>query len=378
MLDSLYFVGPLVAVAGSVGRLGSRVVPGALVRARRDGGELRSHLLRQAQFRSQFGFLGHAVTSDRRHVKPTQHVILSCTSRKRASTQAPVRLRDVPAGTVPDRAAMWIEAVSRQRASHRVRDLYIGEYWQAGLELARAASSRGETRALVVSAGLGLVDADDEVPRYGATFTAGHPDSVCGRGEAKAARRAWWSEVANWSRSGSARRLAELAEAPGAHLLVCAGPDYLDAVADDLREAHKVLGNGRLVIVGSQAPLEGLSEVWVRCPGQLRMRLGGSMASTGVRTARMLVESVGDRGALSAERGNEIVASLLNGAAQLPRFERSRMSDAEVREWIQGDRAAHPGATNKSASLRRLRDQDRACEQARFGRLYDLTNAVKR
>lgn len=367
-----------VAVSGTSDGQGSRVVPRAEVRAGRNAGELRSHLLRQTQFRSQFGFLGHAVISDRRHMKPTQHVILSCTNRKRASTHAPVRLRDVPSGTVPDRAAMWIEAVSRQPASHRVRDLYLGEYWQAGLELAHAAAVRGETRVSVVSAGLGLVNAHDEVPTYAATFTAGHADSVCDRGEPRAARREWWSEVANWGRCGSARRLVELAETPRAHLLVCAGPDYLDAVADDLREAHKVLGNGRLVVVGSKEPLEGLSEVWVRCPGRLRMRLGGSMASTGVRTARVLVEAAGDRGVLDAERGNEIVAGLLNDAAPLPRFERARMSDAEVCEWIQRDKAAHPGSANKSASLQRLREQDRACEQARFGRLYDLTRAAKR
>jgi hypothetical protein len=272
---------------------------------------------------------------------------------------------------------MWIEAVSRQPAGHRVRDMYIGEYWQAGLELAHAAASWGETRVSVVSAGLGLVDADDEVPTYAATFAAGHADSVCGRGEPRATRGEWWSELANWVRFGSARRLAELAETPGARLLVCAGPEYLDAVADDLREAHKVLGNGRLVIVGSQMPLEALSEVWVRCPGQLRMRVGGSMASTGVRTARVLVESV-NRGVLDAERGNEIVAGLLNDAPPLPTFERVRMSDAEVREWIVGDKAAHPGSTNKSASLRRLREQGRACEQARFGRLYDLEKTAQR
>lgn len=339
-------------------------------------GELRSHLLRQAQFRSQFGFLGHAVIPDRRRVT-TQHIILSCTNRKRSSKDAPVRLRDIPAGTVADRAAAWIDAVSHQPARYRVRDLYAGEYWHAAIELAHAAASRGETRVSVMSAGLGLVDSDDEVPTYAATFTAGHADSVCGRGEPTATRREWWSEITNWARSGSARRLGELAETPGAHLLVCAGPDYLDAVADDLRAAHKVLGNGRLVIVGSQLPLEGLAEVWVRCPGQLRMRVGGSMASTGVRTARVLVEAV-QRGVLDAERGNEIVASLLSEAPPLPSFERARMSDAEVREWIVGDKAAHPGSMNKSASLRRLRQQDRACEQARFGRLYDLTKTKKR
>jgi hypothetical protein len=108
------------------------------------------------------------------------------------------------------------------------------------------------------------------------------------------------------------------------------------------------------------------------------MRLGGSMASTGVRAARAFVESVGGRGVLDAKRGNEFVASLLDDVPQLPRFERARMSDAEVREWIRGDKASYPRSSNKSASLRRLREQGRACEQARFGRLYHLTTVAER
>lgn len=315
---------------------------------------------------------------DRHQVKLTQHIILSCTNRKRASSHAPVCLRDIPAGETAVRAGRWIEAVSRQPATHRVGDLYIGEYWQAGLELARSAESLGTTRISVLSAGLGLVGTDDEVPNYAATFTVGHADSVCPNGKPSATRRQWWSELSNWAGPSGARRLVELAETPDAHLLVCAGPDYLDAVADDLREAHKLLGNDRLVVVGSGAPPDGLSEVWVRCPGQLRMLVGGSMASTGVRTARAIVEAQFGRGVLEAQRANRVVARLLNDAAPLPKFERSRMSDAEVREWIRGDKAANPGSSNKSASLRRLRQQNRACEQARFGRLYDLTKAAER
>lgn len=311
-------------------------------------------------------------------MKLTQHVILSCTNRKRGSSDAPLCLRDITAADTASRASRWIDAVSRRPATHRVEDLYIGEYWQAGQELARAAESLGPTRVAVVSAGLGLVRTDDEVPTYAATFTAGHADSVCLHGRPSATRREWWSELSRWTGPSADRRLVDLAENSRAHLLVCIGPDYLDAVADDLREAHKVLGSDRLVVVGSGAPPDGLSEVWVRCPGQLRMIVGGSMASTGVRTARALVEALDGRGLLDARRANQIVTRLLDDAAPLPKYERARMSDAEVRDWIRGDKAAHPGSSNKSASLRRLRQQNRACEQARFGRLYDHTNETDR
>lgn len=310
-----------------------------------------------------------------------QHVILSCTNRKRTTAGDPIRLRDIPVGDAATRATRWIEAISRAQSAEIVEALYAGEYWQAGTALSRAAGSLGPVTTSVLSAGLGLVHSDDCVPAYSATFATGHEDSVCTGGDVSTTRRRWWSDLTEWqgpSRSGSARSLAEAATSPGAHFLVCAGPDYLDAVADDLRMAHKVLGDSRLVVVASGAPLEGLSEVWVRCPGRLRMRVGGSMGSTGVRVARLLLESLGRASDFDAQVMREFVADLLDDTPPLPRYARARMSDDAVREWIVDDRAAHPGAANKSAAIRRLREQGLACEQGRFGRIYEAVGASVR
>lgn len=308
----------------------------------------------------------------------TQHVILSCTNRKRGTAGDPLRLREIPVGDVATRAARWIDAISDQPASQTVATLYAGEYWQAGTALGRAASSLGPVEVSVLSAGLGFVNSKDYVPSYSATFATGHEDSVCGRPDVTAMRRRWWSELIEWpgpSRCGSVRSLTEAAASPDAHLLVCAGPDYLDAVADDLRLAHKVLGDRRLVIVASGAPLEGLSEVWVRCPGRLRLRVGGSMASTGVRVARLLFETVQSAGEVNAHVARDFVAGLLDETPPLPRYERARMSDDQVRAWIADDLAANPAVANKSASIRRLRQQGLACEQGRFGRMYEIVEA---
>lgn len=306
-----------------------------------------------------------------------QHIILSCTNRKRRDASPKNRLRDVPATDVEARAAAWIQKISGAPAFGRAEDLYGGEYWQAGLALAKTAASRWPTEVSVVSAGLGLVRADSPVPNYAATFTYRHPDSVVvgDRLDATALRRQWWDALADWSGPGASgpRRLPELARSPGARLLVCVGPDYLDAIAEDLRAAHKVVGDDRLVIIGSGPAPAGLSEVWVHCPGQLRMQLGGSMASAGVRAARVILADFGSAGAVDVGHAREVIDALLRDAAPLPRFDRARLSDDKIVAWIGHDARSNPGRKNKSAALRRLRDGGQACEQGRFAHLYDET-----
>jgi hypothetical protein len=317
-------------------------------------------------------------------VTPIQHIVLSCTNRKRKDASASEqRLRDVPPAPPTTRAAAWVETVSSAPTWGPAKNLYTGEYWQAGLDLARSSARRMRSEIYVLSAGLGLVHSEDAVPGYAATFIAGHPDSVLlGQSEsASAVRRKWWDALADWTGPGDRRgprRLSKLATTPGAHLLVCAGPDYIDATADDLRAAHKVLGDERLVIVGSGDSHEGLADVWVQCPGQLRMRFGGSMSSTGVRVARAMLERLGVQEFLGAREARGFIAAALRDTEPLPRFDRHRLSDDDILAWLRSDSQAHPETTNKTAALRRLRDEGQACEQGRFGRLYDVARGGRR
>lgn len=309
-----------------------------------------------------------------------QHIILSCTNRKRADASPTSRLRDLPRTDLVGRARTWIESLCSSPTVGTPSELYRGEYWREGLALAAVAGTRGRAELSVVSAGLGLVRGDAALPSYAATFTQRHPDSVVlAGGNASSDRRRWWDLLAQWAGPAGEgpRRLADLAATPGSSFIVCLGPDYLDAVAEDLRLAHKRVGDDRLAIVSSAPPIDGLSDVWVRCPGQLRMPLGGSMASTSVRAARMILESV-DAGPVSATCARAVVQRALKKAAPLPQFERERLSDDQVIDWITDDARWHAESRNKSAALRRLRDSGRACEQGRFGELYDRAIDGKR
>lgn len=304
------------------------------------------------------------------------HLILSCTARKRASDTVYPRLRDVGRSPVADRVEQWAALVSTAPRRHIAANLYAGEYWQTAMVLASSADLAGRVSVSVVSAGLGLIGIDDDVPMYGATLAANHPDSVLAASDSAAhspVRRRWWDGLTRAEALGRRcpRRLVDLAEyGPDATVIVCLGRSYLDAVADDLTDLVERLGRPEQAMVfASGEPIAGLEECWVAVPGGLRLTLGGSLSSTKLRAAKAVLAELG---ALPPDAGKAraIVATLEASAGDPRSFDRRRQHNDVVIDWIRDYLAGTPKG-NKSAALRRFRDEGNACEQARFGRLFD-------
>lgn len=304
------------------------------------------------------------------------HVVLACTARKRALEPGYPRLRSVGRVPVSDRVAQWSALVTTAPRRHVAADLYAGEYWQAGLGLASCAELAGPIRVSVVSAGLGLVGIQDEVPMYSATLAAGHPDSVLaasGSAVHSQVRRQWWGGLTRAAVLGQHRphRLADLAgHEPDASVMVCVGRSYLDAVAEDLAILVKRLGDPeRVMVFASGSALVGLERCWVTVPGSLRLTLGGSLSSTSPRAAMAVLAELGTSPP-NADRARSILAKLAATTGELPSFDRRRQCDDMILEWIL-DHLVEVPKGSKTAALRRFRDEGNACEQARFGRLFD-------
>lgn len=306
---------------------------------------------------------------------PEIHVILSCTARKRGEV-GDLRLGQVGCAPVRTRAERWYSMLAAADWCHEVSNLYAGEYWRAGLELVARAGRLGAVHTSVVSAGLGLVGLTERAPTYSATLSARHPDSVLACSESEPPRdirRRWWDRMTSLTVSeetGHPRRLADLVEdGSGATVMVCLGRAYLDAVADDLLRLLGRLSEPRSgMIFGSGVPVAGLEDQWVPVPGNLRLRLGGSLGSIAPRAALAVIAS-SEPDPPKVDTARRAVADLAAGTAALPSHERERQSDDDIRAWLVNHLSRSPGAT-KTASLRRLRDEGLACEQSRFGDLF--------
>ena len=308
---------------------------------------------------------------------PPVHVFVACTNRKSRKTRADLRLRSVQRD-FSERASFWINRISEVPGDVPAADLYSGDSWYVAREL--RSDLDGLCSLWALSAGFGLIHADDLLVSYGATLSIGHPDSVFRPGDQidpKRANRWWWSSLCDWAgpANGSRQRSIESVAAahPDSALAVCVGRAYLAAVSDDLARATAQLSDPqRLMVFGSgECPDPRIADSWIQVPAKARQSVGGSLASLSVRAARHILET-SQPTSWNASSARSTMRALTRSLDELPQIRRRRLTDDEIAEWITAEALRSPGLT-KTTALRMLRDSGRACEQSRFGELFAET-----
>ena len=304
--------------------------------------------------------------------KPT--LLVSCTERKALVPPKALRLRRISkSNSVLEACEIWADSVSstiETGSTLKLRDLYGGEYWKLALDAGE------EANLLIASAGLGLVGPDSKGPGYGATFVAGSPDSVLrfGHQEQKAqVRSEWWDGLAS-NGLGTKSWTKKTSEV----VLVAVSSSYQEALSGDLK---KLANAGRQIIVMSGSPqiaqLRDIENIHHVETGQwLRMVLGGSTPCVGIRFAAHLLKK--DKWHSIAEIESELHRMERQYSDRrgdkLPVFNRTTQSDIQVKNWIKQMRKScnqQSMKPSKSLFLREYRNSGFACEQKRFGALFE-------
>jgi hypothetical protein len=299
---------------------------------------------------------------------PSPIVITNCTGRK-VQARSTVSLRREGEGATAAVAATWAARVKSCPKVVSAADLYAGRAFQDAHACARAAQGR----LAVVSAGLGLVWADEPVPHYDLTIAPGDPaisilpllhrngDSVV----------CWWRAL-NFS-LGQPRPLAALLQSSHGPVLLAMPGTYLDMVSDEL-SVLPAESLGRLRIFTSRSWLK-------RCPAVLasvcmpydeRLEALPGFAGTRVdfaqRAALHFVQELqGHKLNLPAavELVQRAMASL--EVRRLPA--RSKRTDEEILATLRANWHVHRGQS--AQLLRFLRDEALVqCEQSRFKGLW--------
>lgn len=300
----------------------------------------------------------------------TTHVIVTCTNRKSQPVPAWCHLGSVPVGDTDERVHDWIHRLSDTSHSPLVaaRDLYAGEHWTVACSLPDLAG--GELiRLWACSAGYGLISADAPLRPYAATFSGGHPDSVPGGADGATA---WWHALSLWDGPDSSqpRSIRELAaKEPTASYLLALSATYLDACREDIVAASSLVRDpDRFVVVSAGGRDRGLlTNFMVPADARLQALLGGTRQALNARIAAHLLSAA----IVSRAEAARHLDRLLAHQPSIQRYERKKLSDAEVFALLADGLARSPGAS-ASRLLRQFRDAGYACEQARFGRLHRL------
>ena len=320
-------------------------------------------------------------------MKPTVHIIASCTDRKRTEIPSELRLREISMASPFVRAERWWRRLSTHSTETvPAVDLYGGDHWSVAKSLPAVAAASGFDAYLwVASAGYGLVPAEAQLRPYSATFAAGHSDSVfLARTDATARSeftRRWWAHLGEMPgpRRGAPRTVTQLVKGfPNACVLVVGSPDYISAMAADLSSAiSRAPHPDRIVIVSRPGGFakEVLRNHLIPSDARLQRGVGGARTSLHVRVAKKILEEI-PQWEFSAAVLRAHYRRVLASSADAPTFDRERLTDEQVERFIRAEVYRTPGLSCTRA-LRALRDRGQACEQSRFKGIFHRTMKIR-
>ncbi len=291
-------------------------------------------------------------------------VVTICSSRKSVpitQSSTPVSLPKAAQSAVQ---AAWVQKVSKLPARYAVDQLYAGR----GFRLAKSAAASVRARLYVVSAGLGLVAADRQVPVYGLTVSPGHAESVAARVQGDFDPAAWFSAILQGPHS--VQWADAFAEGEGRVLVALTRP-YAEMIGSSLL-ALPASSLGRLRIFGvslSKVLPTEIQRAVMPYDGRLDTIIPGTRADFSQRAldhfARLVASGADDQ---DREADSDAVRRALAGVISPRLAQRPRQTDEEILRLIRKQLMTQSGV---GRVLRALRDQDGvACEQARFSRLY--------
>jgi hypothetical protein len=295
-----------------------------------------------------------------RNVAEKLTLVVTCTDRKSVQPAPSLRVGNLPSGPQHERAIHWRGALRAERARRPLRQLYQGDAWTQALKLEESARRSGfDPTLLVASAGLGLVSADEVWPAYAATFSPRQVDSI---GRSRSDSKAWWRLMTAGQKHFS--------EQVAGQTLFVLSQTYSTAMADDL----KPLANREDVVVfGGSTEVPG--HLRIPADGGLRAALGGTSGSLNLRTAIAWIESL-KAPTLVGHRHHQEWRDWVEKTRQPKNYDRIPMSDADVLTFVRDLRRVQPDIS-KTRALRVLRDGGLACEQKRFGALFECATKEK-
>ncbi len=308
------------------------------------------------------------------------HIFSTCTLQKRGKVDESLHLGNFADLDAREASKRWLQRLDLGGgAGIPARGLYLGSHWKESLEAERTARDLDLNPTLwILSAGYGLLAADETVVPYSASFAPGEDsiqnlkwrDSLA----ANHRPRNWWNWINQRVEGEGLSRFHE--EKEGATYLFILSQEYYAALEHELLE---LIGAGKNVILVSAGLYRQRNKAapLVRphiLPFSDRFKqvdpyLNKTNVTLNARLGKWLIENYAE---ILAEGVDTLTPLLQTVADSVPDPDRkpvNRMTDDEVLMFI----TKHFGPAHDSATklLRKLRDEaGLSCEQKRFGSLF--------
>lgn len=304
------------------------------------------------------------------------HLITTCTQQKRLLPAPGLILGQRPDLDKPIASLIsaWMQNASEAvlKSSLSAEESYKGPHWS----IARQASSEHRAHLHVISAGLGLLQANDLIPGYQATFSQGQKDSVPEKNEENNAQ-AWWNNLSYHRLPGQdgPRAFETLMQLhPEDRYVVVASRPYIRAIAEDLEKGLRFLSSPIsqcIVVTSGETGIQSLTPYILRSRSVMKQWLGGNMMTLNIRLGNQVLALARFQEDLSTVK-EKIEATVERLPAPIPTRVGRRCSESEVQHFILNLYMENP-EISATRALRALRDSGMAFEEKKFRRLFKKT-----
>lgn len=291
-------------------------------------------------------------------------VLTACTNRKRTAPAADLTARTLEPGTTVDVVTEWVRRLHNCKTAFRFAELYQGR----GFQEARHAALEMNAAHFVVSAGLGLVNAESIGPSYSLTVAAGQPDSIQPKLTDGLNASVWWKALCQRSPFSTPNDWSQFDT-----VIVALPKEYLRMVGDLLLEIASSTSLRVLIRDSVNWMPEALSGSLIRYDARLD-GIGsvdkGTLSDFAARAARHFGKHVLIRAESGTASEHQAMVDMHLSQFEIRTIpERQKMHDNAIMELI----ASHWDDVNGQSGrmLRHLRDNlNVACEQGRFKNLF--------
>ena len=299
-------------------------------------------------------------------------VLTACTNRKRRPVSDGLHMRGLSRAGVPELAAAWASRLAASPARFPATQIYGGR----GFQEAVAAAERLNARLLVVSAGLGLIDAFAEVPAYACTIVTDLEDSVSSRVEGAFTPVDWWSAITATTPFGMT--LLDVVVEQEGLILAALSEAYIDMVsAAFLSLPENILLRTRFFTRAPTARLApGLRPLIMPYDERLDgpdSPIPGTLADFAARALRHFADVIDDSDRGTAIEHAGAVSSALAGWRYPIKVSRARCDDEALLTLLRKHWDDQGGC-----SLQRVRHEfNIACEQGRYATLARIVRSER-
>lgn len=298
-------------------------------------------------------------------------LVTLCTNRKKRLAGPLLQTRNLPLGSQEQAFTEWQHRILSCTDRQPARETYCGRGFGEALATARATLQP----LWIISAGLGLISADEAIPPYDLTLSPASLNSIQTRILSSFCPARWWRQLNQLH--DPVRSLSELVQVhPNATVVITLSSAYAELVTADLANLPLLVRNRvRLVgLVSDQGLPPVLQPLWMAYDSRFDgpdSPNSGTRADFPQRVARHFIEQIAVRDPIAPPEQHRMwVADALMGMRPAAVVLRRQSLDDQailaliIRRWNSASGSA-------ARMLRVLRDEEGvACEQGRLARLF--------